>query len=329
MGKTLTFGASWVTWPVIALFFAAFAAPPFVVAQSSGETNVRMGVAGMNFSFLPFLAAERAGFYKQERLRVEMIYMRSPVAIPALSSGQIQYTTHFGSVVSAEAKGFPVRVIFSTSDKQLFSFVAAPNIGSIAELRGKSIAISNPLGTNAYVTHGILRMHGLEPNKDVNFLYLAEESSRVAALKNGLVAAAVLIPPTSIAMRSEGYKILLDTAEYFELPLSSLSTSQEMMQKHRDEVKRMLRASYRGLRYVKENREGAIQLIAHLLRVEKSVAAETYDYTARHVSEDGVSSEKAIRTALETMGGAQDKKVLPEAVADFTLLKEVLKEAGR
>jgi ABC-type nitrate/sulfonate/bicarbonate transport system substrate-binding protein len=313
-------------WLAAALLIAA--APSIVSAQPALK-NVRMGVAGMNFSFLPFLAAERAGFYKQEGLRVEMIYMRSPVAIPALSSNQIQYTSHFGSVVTAAVKGFPVRVIFSTSDKQLFSFVAERKITSIADLKGKTISVSNPFGTNAYVTNQILRMHGLEPNKDVTFLYLAEESSRVAALKNGLVAAAVLIPPASIAMRSEGYRIILDTAEYFELPLSSLSASQELMQKNPDEVKAMLRASYRGLRFVKENREGSIDLITNVLRVDKKIATETYDHTARYLSEDGISSEKAIRTSIETMGGAQDKKVPTSAVADFTLLREVLKEAKR
>jgi NitT/TauT family transport system substrate-binding protein len=318
--------AQWIASAIVAVLLTT---PAVVLAQATAKGNVRMGVAGMNFSFLPFLAAERAGFYNQERLRVEMIYMRSPVAIPALSTGHIQYTTHFGSVVSAAVKGFPVRVIFSTSDKQLFSFVVERKIGSIADLRGKSIAISNPLGTNAYVTNEILRMHGLEPNKDVNFLYLAEESSRVAALKNGLVAGAVLIPPASIAMRSEGYKILLDTAQYFELPLSSLSTSQEMIQKHPDEVKAMVRASYRGLRYIKENRDGAIDLISSLLRVDRKIAAETYDHTAHYLSDDGVSSEKAIRTAIDTMGGAQDKNVPTGAVSDFTLLKQVLNESGK
>lgn len=65
-----------------------------------------------------------------------MIYMRSPVAIPALSAGEIQYTTHFASVLRSAVKGFPVRVILSTSDRQMFSLVAAKSIKSIADLKG-------------------------------------------------------------------------------------------------------------------------------------------------------------------------------------------------
>ena len=55
--------------------------------------------------------AEQQKYFEQEGIRAEMIYMRSPVAIPALSAGEIQYTTHFASVVRSAVKGFPVKVI--------------------------------------------------------------------------------------------------------------------------------------------------------------------------------------------------------------------------
>ena len=114
--------------------------------------KVRIGLAGRNFSFLPFFVAEQQKFFEQEGIRAEMIYMRSPVAIPALSAGEIQYTTHFASVVRSAVKGFPVRVILSTSDRQMFSLVAAKSITKIEDLKGKAMAVSNPLGIHAYVT---------------------------------------------------------------------------------------------------------------------------------------------------------------------------------
>ena len=118
-----------------------------VVSHASAQQGirVRIGLAGRNFRFLPFFVAEQQKFFEQEGIRAEMIYMRSPVAIPALSAGEIQYTTHFASVLRSAVKGFPVRVILSTSNRQMFSLVAAKSIKSIADLKGKAVAVSNPL----------------------------------------------------------------------------------------------------------------------------------------------------------------------------------------
>jgi ABC-type nitrate/sulfonate/bicarbonate transport system substrate-binding protein len=160
-----------------ALLICLLAICPTVDAQPSQPTRVRIGLAGRNFSFLPFFVAEQQKFFEQEGIRAEMIYMRSPVAIPALSAGEIQYTTHFASVVRSAVKGFPVRVVLSTSDRQMFSLVTAKSIKRIEDLKGKAVAVSNPLGIHAYVTLQILKKFGLDPGKDPRFLYLGEESA--------------------------------------------------------------------------------------------------------------------------------------------------------
>jgi NitT/TauT family transport system substrate-binding protein len=253
-----------------------------------------------------------------------MIYMRSPVAIPALSAGEIQYTTHFASVVRSAVKGFPVRVILSTSDRQMFSLVAARSIKRIEDLKGRAVAVSNPLGIHAYVTLQILKKFGLDPGKDPRFVYLGEESAWVSAMETGLVSAAFIQPPTSLVLKRKGYNILVNSGDHIELPVTGLSTSVERMQKNPEEVKAVLRSVHRGLRFVKENREGSIRLIMKFLRVEPAIAEETYDLSARYLSDSGVSSEHAIQAAIENLGGGE-AKIDPSAVADFGLLKEVVK----
>lgn len=310
---------------VLAVAVCAFF-PATLSAQKADIRNIRIGLAGRNFSFLPFYAAERQKFFESEGMNVEMIYMRSPVAIPALTAGEIQYTTHFASVVRAALKSFPVRVILSTCDRQLFSLVAHASVKRVADLKGKAIAVSNPLGAHAYVTTEMLKRFGLEPGRDVKYVYLGEETAWVAALESGLVAAAFIQPPTSIAMKRKGYNILASAADYVELPVTGLSTSVERIQKRPEEVRGMLRAIYKGLRFIKSDRGGAIRLIGQFLRVSDDVAAETYDATAKYLSDSGVSSDAAIRAAIETTGEAKENTPI-SIVADFAPLKEVIAAA--
>ena len=298
-------------------------------AQPSQATKVRIGLAGRNFSFLPFYVAEQRKFFEQEGIRTEMIYMRSPVAIPALSAGEIQYTTHFASVVRTAVKGFPVRVILSTSDRQMFSLVTAKSIKRVEDLKGKAVAVSNPLGIHAYVTLQILKKFGLDPGKDPRFVYLGEESAWVSAMETGLVAGAFIQPPTSLVLKQKGYNILVNAGDHIELPVTGLSTSLDRLQKHPEEVKSVLRAIHRGLRFIKENREGSVSMIMKFLHVETDIARETYDLSAKYLSDTGISSEHAIKAAIENLAGVTEAKIDPLTVADFSLLREITRATAR
>ena len=65
------------------------------------------------------------------------------------------------------------------------------------------------------------------------------------------------------------------------------------------------------------------------LRAEPAIAEETYDLSVKYLSDSGVSSEHAIQAAIENLGGIADAKIESVAVADFSLLKEVIKTSRR
>jgi ABC-type nitrate/sulfonate/bicarbonate transport system substrate-binding protein len=130
-------------------------------------------------------------------------------------------------------------------------------------------------------------------------------------------------------LKQKGYNILVNAGDHIELPVTGLSTSIERMQKNSAEVKAVLRATHRGLRYIKENRDGSVKMIMKFLRVEPGIAEETYDLSAKYLSDSGVSSEEAIQAAIENLGGTADAKIESSAVADFSLLKGVIKTSRR
>jgi ABC-type nitrate/sulfonate/bicarbonate transport system substrate-binding protein len=231
--------------------------------------------------------------------------------------------------VRSAVKGFPVKVILSTSDRQMFSLVATKSIKRVEDLRGKAVAVSNPLGIHAYVTLQILKKFGLDPGKDPRFVYLGEESAWVSAMETGLVSAAFIQPPTSLVLKQKGYNILVNAGDHIELPVTGLSTSLDRLQKHPEEVKAVLRSIHRGLRFIKDNREGSAKMIMKFLRVDAAIAEETYDLSAKYLSDSGVSSEQAIRAAIENLGGVTDAKIDSSAVADFSFLKEAIKSSRR
>ena len=128
-----------------------------ITSAAHAADAVILGMAGFNFSFLPFHVAMERGFYQKHGLSVKPVLMRSQAAIPALVSGDIDYATHFGSIVRGAVRGLPMRVILSTADRQMFSLVVQPEIKTLENLKGKIIGVSSFGGTQQTVTVGVLR----------------------------------------------------------------------------------------------------------------------------------------------------------------------------
>jgi NitT/TauT family transport system substrate-binding protein len=140
--------------------------------------NIIIGMAGMNFSFLPFQIVTEKRFYEKYDLSVKPVLMRAQAAIPALVSGDVDYDTHFGSLVRGAVSGLPLRVIFSTAEKQMFSLVVQPEIKTAEDLKGKVVAISSFGGTQHLVTAATLKAVNIDPDRDAKMINVGNEAVR-------------------------------------------------------------------------------------------------------------------------------------------------------
>ena len=82
--------------------------------------------------------------------------------------------------------------------------MASHNIVSPAQLEGKAIGM-NVVGSSDEVAVLTGLMHlGLDPNRDVTLLALGPPGARLAAIKSGAVAAAVMPLPWNLRMKKDG-----------------------------------------------------------------------------------------------------------------------------
>src|SRR5215208_4992365 len=110
------------------------------ISFAAQDDKVIISYSSRDFSFLPVHVAVAKGFFKDEGLEPVMVQMRPPIAAPALTAGEIHYTTTFGSTLNAIMQGVPLRMLAVITEKSPYYIVARPGIKSIMELRGKKIA---------------------------------------------------------------------------------------------------------------------------------------------------------------------------------------------
>jgi hypothetical protein len=109
-----------------------------------------------------------------------------------------------------------------------------------------------------------------------------------------------------------------------------LVTGVKKIQEKPDEIKRVIRAGIKANRYIRGNRDGTIQFIIEWLKVNKDVAAATYEGVIKVYNEDPSICEKGLRVMIEerktTLKVTRDVPL--NEVADLTILREALREMG-
>ena len=208
--------------------------------------------------------------------------------------------------------------------------IARPEFKSVKDLRGKTLGVSTVGATSDLTARMMIRHFGVDPDKEMKIVALGSDRARFAALKEGIVDVAVISPPADAEGKKIGMNVLARAYELFNFPFVGLGANVKKLKERPDEVKRMLKALMRANRYIRENREGAIQTLAEWSKSTKEAAAASYDGTYKVFNLDGSIPEDGLRLMVDQ--AKKDMKIAREVplseVADLTLLREVQKELG-
>ena len=309
------------SWLCAAVLLFCLAGPAWPQVQ-----RVRISATGRSFTQLPIRIAQIKGFYRQENLEIEYIQMAGQLATTSLFGGHVDSTTAFSSSAIAFARGLDAKGVIVFCDKPTFVLVSRPQIHSVAELRGKKIAVSSFGTSSDLITRKILAHYGLNPAKDAVILALGQASVRLTALQSGAVDATVLSTPENVIAERAGARRLVESAKIIDMPLAGLVVTQSKIDAHRDQVKRMVRATLKGLLLLHQNRQEAVDIAADWMRLDKEFAATGYDATMPAYSQEGFASDQGIRTMLEIASNKKVGEFSPSRLVDFSFLREALAE---
>ena len=299
------------------------------IGFSAQDDKVIISYSSRDFSFLPGHVAVVKGFFRDEGLDPVMVQMRPPIAAPALTAGEIHYTTTFGSTLNAIMQGVPLRMLAVITEKSPYYIVARPGIKSVAELRGKKLAAQQRGLSDRVMAEAILEAKGVDL-KDVQFVTLSGDLPvRMSALTSGLVDAVCLLPPGPVLLEKDGYRIIAGPNDVkLGVPTNGLTATNQRLSEKRAEVKKVLRAMSRGLRFVRERREETIAIMGQWLSQKPDIAARSYDLIIAGYSQDGATSDTTwqalIDSRVQSVGLPRPNSL--DQVRDFTLLREVQKE---
>src|SRR5262245_43941235 len=277
-----------------------------------------------------FAYGERRGFFKQEGLDLRIVVIRPHLATATLLSGDTHFTAQFQTAFYAGLRGAPIKALFIINARPGWYIVAASDIKTGQDLKGKSIAVSG-LGTSThYAAMKVAAHFGLNPQRDLTYLGIGDDQSKLSALKSGVVQAIQIGAPWHIEAKKFGGRELLFVGDVVELPTSGLGTSDKFLKEQPMTVKRMLRALLRTTREMRDQPAEFGEFVAKNLKMDRDHSIAAAESGNRTVSADGLLSDDAYRNLVEAgiQSGAVKGTPIRDHAVDFTLLREVLRESG-
>ena len=305
---------------------------PDLSAPALGADRIRFALPGNSMGYLPLFVAFHRGFFKDEGIDIELPRLVPAMAHNALMSGDVQYHGLADSGLRLAARGAPIKAIFYGADRPMYFLVAQKEVRSVAELKGKKIGVSQFGGTSDLSARLVLKNGGVEPERDALIIQIGSEGTRIAALKARSVEAIIVPVPAVVLLKREGFTELSFVGDVVEFASNGYTTTEQRIKENSQEVKKVVRAMYRGLRFAKENPEGTTAVIEREWKVAPDIAKESYKAIVKALNEDGIIGEKQLKVHFDIIRKTEKNigEIPIEKVADFRLLKEVRRElSGR
>ena len=290
-------------WKISYGFFICLVVSLFIVAPSRAIDNIRVACPSLSStSVFSLVIAQKEGYFREEGLNVELLSIRGEIAIRTVLAGDVDFFTNAGSALAAGVRGIPVRLVTVFQDKPSWDLIAQPEVKSIAQLRGKNIAVMSPEGSLAIVAREMLRKNGLDPTKDVNLVTMGGDEVRFPALQTKSIHATLFSTAMSIKAQKEGFSKLGNASEYANLIEGGLATSQDKIKQQPEKIHRFVRGALKGLKFYVSKREAAVKYMMDTLRMkDQELVSSIYDILTPLALRAGFSDDKVLQTMIDEM----------------------------
>jgi len=237
-------------------------AAPFVASGvktgAAKSTTIQLAFCSQLLCVPPYEVTRDGGFFRDEGLDVQLVYMRgSTAATQALVGGAVDYAaTSFDDVLQAFNRGAEIKRFYSTGRLPLTALAIAPNrvaeINSFKDLEGRTVGMVSRGGMSEAQTLFLMKKAGAD-GKKVQFAVLGPNIYEPVRL--GQVDAAWVGEPALSLLVKEGGKALVnfmetDDAEKYlggRYEFMGVSVRTAEMAERREQMKALARALEKGL----------------------------------------------------------------------------------
>ena len=291
----------------------AGALAPAVRAQPS----VKIGTAVLGDYALagPFIVAVEKGFFRMENLNVEFVpFQGGPNLVKAVIAGEVLLGAAGSTdiLVFREA-GMPLKMVATHTEGNHFTFNVAPDVGNVAELKGKSIGVTSVGATTWVFARMVAKAQGWDPDRDVKIVGLGGLNAQLAALARKEIHAFVWGDGGAVTQLAGKSKVLMRLDKVTPRWISQVQyVSEDGIKKQGDDIRKAMKGIFSAIKFMTEHTSDAAELVAKKIGWSPEAVLAAHKISGGLMSHDGTVSMEALRSMQDTLlEHAVIKKRLP------------------
>jgi ABC-type nitrate/sulfonate/bicarbonate transport system substrate-binding protein len=305
------------------------AAMAVALSPAKAETKLTV-IVFPGMQNLPMFAAQAKGFFAKRELGVDLKFTpNSDELRNGLAEGryQIAHSAVDNAFALKDKANVDIAVVLG-GDDSFNRLVVQPEINSLADIKGKTVAVDAVNTAYAFQLYEMLRQKGLNKG-DYEVKPVGGTSQRLDAMtKDKTYAAAMLNPPFSMRAEKAGLKTIDTAANALgAYQGSSAFVLRSWGAANGDTVVKYVQAYIEGLRWMLEpkNKAEAVALLVERLKLPEDVASQAYDATLKGFQKDGALDMDGVRNVLKLRAQFEGgTPAAPEKYIDLSYYRKAL-----
>jgi ABC-type nitrate/sulfonate/bicarbonate transport system substrate-binding protein len=225
-------------------------------------------------------AAIDLGLTKKQNLDVEAIDTpTSSQGVQLLASSSVNVSSaNMEITISAINQGADLAFVAGEVNRASFALLARPDIKTYADLKGKTLGVTQLHEASTTMLELLLAQNGVEKGS-YDIIVVGGTPTRFAALKTGQIAATMLSQPVDFEAQAIGMRKLGYAFQAFPGPIIALAVQRTWARAHASTLVRFLRAVNEASDWLADskNRDQAVAILMKRTHASKQDAEKNYD----------------------------------------------------
>jgi ABC-type nitrate/sulfonate/bicarbonate transport system substrate-binding protein len=291
-------------------------------AQEPSLHGVYNAISG---AMTPIWVAQEAGLFGKHGLTVDLKYLAATSAVQGMLGGSDDVGLVGSQGIDARLEGADLVYIASAIQTFVFHLYAQPQINSVADLKGKVVAVTQPAASTDYAARIALSRFGLTPDKDVKILYAGNISALLTAVQSGNAAAGIMSAPTTLQAKASGLKPILNITD-LKIPILFVGvlTSPKIIREKNEALTRFVRAHIEAISVIRKDKETTIKSLKRYLKTDDpNILEAVYEEYKDVFPRAPLMTAAEVKGVLDVAKSPRAKQTRPEDFFDNSLVQKI------
>jgi NitT/TauT family transport system substrate-binding protein len=294
-------------------------------AVSAQEMNLRAVYNALSGVMAPIWVAQDAGLFTKHGVNVDLKYLAATTAVQGMLGGGEEIGLVGNQGIDAKLEGADLIYVASGLPVFVFQIYGRPETKTLADLKGKVVAVTQPAASTDYAMRIVLKRNGLEPDKDVRILYAQDINGVLTSVSAGNAAAGIMSAPTSIRAKAAGLRAIVDvTALKVPFLFTAMLSSAKVIREKNEAVTRFLRGYIESLAVIRKDKETTMRSMGKFLKTtDQAVLESVYDDYKDVFPTTPLMTAAEVKAVLDVAKSPKAKQMKPEEFFDNSIVQKI------